>query len=233
MVKRLTRHPAVQAAGAWLLGQYLAFVYATTRWQLVGSEHLRRLEASTQRGEGLITCFWHERLPMMPMLWRLARKEVPSMRDRKAHVLVSRHRDGRFIGDIVTRFQLSMVHASTSKGGASGLRTLLRLLRAGEVIAITPDGPRGPRRSPAPGVAQLAMASGMSVVPSAAATTRHVRLGSWDRMMLPLPFGRGVLMVGAPITLGREDEAAGLASIKAALDACCDEADRLLGLTPA
>jgi lysophospholipid acyltransferase (LPLAT)-like uncharacterized protein len=233
MLKRLTRHPAVQAAGAWLLGQYLSFVYATTRWQLAGIDQLLALEPAIERGEGLINCFWHERLPMMPMAWRLARRDVPSVRNRTAHVLVSRHRDGRFIGEIVTRFQLNMVHASTSNGGASGLRTLLRLLRSGQIVAITPDGPRGPRRTPAPGVAQLAMASGMTVLPSAAATTRHIRLGSWDRMMLPLPFGRGVVTVGAPIKLGREDEAEGLARIKAALDACCDEADRLLGLTPA
>ncbi|WP_160121147.1 lysophospholipid acyltransferase family protein [Rhodovarius lipocyclicus] len=233
MLKRLTRHPAVQAAGAWLLGQYLALVYATTRWQLVGIEHLRAMEPLAIAGQGAIACFWHERLPMMPMLWQRARQEVPALGGgRRAHVLVSRHRDGRFIGDVVTRFDLDMVYASSSKGGASGLRTLLRLLRAGDLAAITPDGPRGPRRVPAPGVAQLAMASGLPVMPSAAATTRHIRLRSWDRMMLPLPFGRGVISVGAPITLVRGEEEEGLARIKAGLDACTDAADRALGLTP-
>ncbi len=228
MFKRLIRKPFVQAAAAWLLSQYLAFVYATTRWQLVGAEHLALVP---HRHPAVIVAFWHERLPMMPMLWRTARRDLPEIGVRSVHVLVSRHRDGHFIGAVVRRFDLNMVHASSSKGGATGLRMLLRRLGEGDLVAITPDGPRGPRRQPAPGVVQLALASGLPVLPTAAATTRHIRLTSWDRMMLPLPFGRGVVAVGAPVMVGRgDDPEKALAVIGAAITAVCDTADDALGI---
>lgn len=228
MLKRLIRKPFVQAAAAWALGQYLAFVYATTRWRLVGGEHLAPV---LRANPTLIAAFWHERLPMMPMLWRIARRDMPELGPRAGHVLVSRHRDGHFIGAVVRRFELNMVHASSSRGGATGLRMLLRRLGEGDLVAITPDGPRGPRRRPAPGVAQLAMASGLPVLPTAAATTRHIRLQSWDRMMLPLPFGRGVVAIGAAVQVRRgDDPQAALVAIGAAMSAACDIADDALGI---
>jgi hypothetical protein len=232
MLRRLIRHPAAQAALARLLGLYLSVVYRTTRWTLVGEEHIR---AALLRPEGggraraAIAAFWHENLPMMPMLWLSARRRVPEMAPVRGHVLVSRHRDGRFVGAVVRRFRLELVHASSSRGGAAGLRAMLRVLGAGDMVVITPDGPRGPRRVAAPGVAQLAALSGLPVLPCAARSTRQRVLGSWDRMRLPLPFGRGVLVCGAPVAVARGarggEEAAALAAVAAALTAACDAAD--------
>jgi lysophospholipid acyltransferase (LPLAT)-like uncharacterized protein len=222
MFRNLLRHPAVQTGLARLLGQYLAFTYRTTRWSVVGQAHVATFALS---GQPLIAAFWHERLPMMPMLWRSVHRRYPATAGWKLHVLVSRHRDGRFIGEVVSRFNLVMVHGSTSRGGASGLRALRRVLQDGSPVAITPDGPRGPRRQAAPGVAQLAALTGAAVMPTAAATTRHRLLPSWDRMMLPLPFGRGVLVCGEPIMVPREDTAEAVARIEAALNAACDLAD--------
>ena len=71
MLKRLIRKPFVQAMGAWLLGLYLAFVYATTRWRMMGHEQVPALLAQHPT---LIAGFWHERLPLMPALWRRARR---------------------------------------------------------------------------------------------------------------------------------------------------------------
>jgi lysophospholipid acyltransferase (LPLAT)-like uncharacterized protein len=222
MLKQFLRRPGVQAFLARLLGLYLAFALRTTRWTLHGEEHMARHAA----GSPCVVAFWHERLPMMPMLWTLARARGASCR---AHVLVSRHRDGRFIGEVVRRFRLDMVYGSSSKGGAAGLRVLLGLLAAGDHVAITPDGPRGPRRRAAPGVAQIAALSGTPVLPSAAQTTRRRILGSWDRMVLPLPFGRGVVVCGRPILVERENWQTALPAIEAALTEAAEEADRLCG----
>jgi lysophospholipid acyltransferase (LPLAT)-like uncharacterized protein len=104
---------------------------------------------------------------------------------------------------------------------------MLERLAQGEQIAITPDGPRGPRRDAAPGVAQLAALSGIPVLPCAAQTSRRVTLNSWDRMVLPLPFGRGNLVCRAPIAVGREEAAAALPTIAAALNNAADRADLL------
>ncbi|MBK1661548.1 lysophospholipid acyltransferase family protein [Paracraurococcus ruber] len=226
MFRRLIRSGAVQGALARLLGLYLALVYRSTRWTLLGEAHLHAAFAGPAGApRPVIGAFWHERLPMMPALWLEARRRVPAAARRPAHVLVSRHRDGRFIGAVVRRFRLETVHASTSRGGATGMRVLLRMLAAGDTVVITPDGPRGPRRVAAPGVAQLAAVAGLPVVPCAARTSRVRVLSSWDRMVLPLPFARGVLVVAPPVLVDRADPPAALPAIEAALTAACDAAD--------
>jgi lysophospholipid acyltransferase (LPLAT)-like uncharacterized protein len=225
MLRRLIRHPRVQAAIARLLGLYLVAVYRSTRWTLLGEEHLRAVFGDHPRHAGVVLAFWHERLPLMAMGWRFAGETLPALRGRRAHVLVSRHRDGRLIGVVGRRFSLSMVHGSSTRGGVAGLRALARLLAAGEAVAITPDGPRGPRRRAAPGVAQLAALAGRPVLPCAARTRRARVLRSWDRMVLPLPFGRGVIVAGPPLAIGRDDPLAGLPAVEAALTAACDRAD--------
>ncbi|MCI0754335.1 lysophospholipid acyltransferase family protein [Teichococcus vastitatis] len=222
MFRKLIRQPRTQAAMARSLGAYLAFCYRTTRWSLVGQEHLA---VFARRNEPMIIAFWHERLPMMPMLWTVTHRLHPETKDWQPHVLVSQHRDGRFIGEIVSRFRLAMLYGSTSRGGATALRSMLRVLREGSPVVITPDGPRGPRRKAAEGVAQLAALSSVVIVPTAAATLRHRLLPSWDRMMLPLPFTRGVLVCGPPIRVSRGDTALAVAAIETALDAACDAAD--------
>jgi lysophospholipid acyltransferase (LPLAT)-like uncharacterized protein len=141
-------------------------------------------------------------------------------------VLISRHRDGRLIAAAVRPFGIEVVHASSSRGGVSGLRGLLRILAEDGIAAITPDGPRGPARVAAPGVAQLAALSGVPVLPCAAATSRMRLARSWDRMRFPLPFARGVVVVGAPLAVARGAAEAALPAIAAALTEACAEADR-------
>lgn len=224
MLKRLLRHPKLLGMLASLLGRYLEFALRTTRWTLDGAEHA----APHLAGQPAIAAFWHERLPLMPALWRLAQRQSRT----RLHVLVSRHRDGRFIGTVVARFGLDVVHGSTARdgqdrGGAAGLRQMLERLARGDHVVITPDGPRGPRRVAAAGVAQLAALSGVKVLPCSAQTSRRRTLRSWDRMVLPLPFGRGVLVCGPTIAVGRDEAEAALPRIAAAMTAAADRADRL------
>jgi lysophospholipid acyltransferase (LPLAT)-like uncharacterized protein len=223
-MKRLIQHPTVQTAFAKVLGLYLAFALRTTRWSLDGQEHM----APHADGAPVIVAFWHERLPMMPMLWLKARR-APVGRDarNRVHVLVSQHRDGRFIGAVVSRFALNVVLGSSTRGGAKSLRMLLNLLAGGDHIAITPDGPRGPRRVAAAGVAQLAALSGAPILPCAAQTTRHWVLRTWDRMVVPRPFGRGVVVCLPTIAVGRDAWQDALPAIGAALTAAVERADHL------
>lgn len=211
---------------AALLGRYLDFALSTTRWTVIGQENFAPFEG----GAPVIAAFWHEHLPLMPALWNRARAVTPGLR---LHVLVSRHNDGRFIGNVIGRFGLKVAHGSSARngqnrggqnrGGARGAMALLAALEAGDQVAITPDGPRGPRRVAAPGVAQLAGLSGCVVLPCAAQTSRRRVLGSWDRMIVPLPFGRGVLVCAAPIAVARGGDAM-LPVIEAALIAASNAA---------
>jgi lysophospholipid acyltransferase (LPLAT)-like uncharacterized protein len=223
MLKRLLRRPAAQALLESLIGRYLAFALHSTRWTVVGAERLVPFLA----GRPAIVAFWHERLPLMPALMKLARKEACEVR---VCALVSRHSDGRFLAALLQRFGLDVVHGSTGhdgreRGGAASVRTLVERLATGEHVAITPDGPRGPRRQAAPGVAQLAGLAGADVLPCAAQTTRRFVLPSWDQMVVPLPWGRGTIVCGAAISVPREGWDAALPDIAAALTAAADAAD--------
>ncbi|HEX5327438.1 MAG TPA: lysophospholipid acyltransferase family protein [Acetobacteraceae bacterium] len=221
-MKYLVQRPLVQAGLARLLGCYLGFALRTTRWRLEGQEHVLVHAA----GRPVIVAFWHERLPLMPMLWLLSRK-LPEARAGRVHVLVSQHRDGRFIGAVVRRFGIEVVLGSSRRGGAAGIRSLLALVERGDHICLTPDGPRGPRRNSAPGVAQLAALSGAPILPCAAQTSRRWVLRTWDRMVVPRPFGQGVVVCGPAITVARNGWQDAVEVIDAALTAAADQADRL------
>lgn len=221
-MKRLLRHPFTQALLAYLLGLYLGFALRTTRWQLEGGEHLGMMMARPPA----VVAFWHERLPLMPIVWLLARR-LPDAAPTRVHILVSQHRDGRFIGAAMRRFRMNVVFGSSSRGGARGLRSLLDLLGRGDLVAITPDGPRGPARSAAPGVAQLAALSGAPVLPCAAQTSRRWVLPTWDRMVVPRPFGRGVVVCGPLIHVPRAAWQETAPVIASALNAAAERADRL------
>ena len=210
MLKSFLRHPGIQARLAAIVGRYLSFALRTTRWRVVGEAHLTDAP--------VVAALWHECLPLMPALWLSMRR--PGAR---VHALASRHKDGLFIGAIMRRFGVGMVHGSSArdgrdKGGAAGVRALLEVLAQGSHVVLTPDGPRGPARRAAAGVAQLAGLSGVPVLPCAARTTRAWLLPTWDRMILPLPWGRGVLVVGAPILVPRVGWEGSVPAIEAALN---------------
>lgn len=223
MVKAFLRRAGVQAWLAAVVGRYLSFALRTTRWRVEGEVHLAPFAA----GAPAVVAVWHECLPLMPALWLRIRR--PGVR---AHALASRHKDGLFIGAIMRRFGVEMVHGSSArdgrdKGGAAGVRALLEVLAQGSHVVLTPDGPRGPARRAAPGVAQVAGLSGVPVLPCAARTTRARLLPTWDRMILPLLWGRGVLVVGAPIVVPREGWQDHLPAIEAAMNAAAARAEAL------
>jgi len=227
-MKRLLRHPRTLALGAWALGAYLRFALGTTRWTLHGRDAL----GSHMLGGAAIFAFWHERLPLMPALWTMALRERRGAERGRMHVLVSRHQDGRLIGSIMQAFGVDVVYGSSAKrnkdkGGGASLRALIGVLQGGDQIVITPDGPRGPARCAAPGVAQLAALTRAPIIPCGAQLRFRRTLGTWDRMILPLPFGRGVLVCGSPIPVPRDDWAGSLAQIEAAMTLAAEQADAL------
>jgi len=208
MLKNFLRSPKTQSFIAKAAAGYLRFVAVTTRWEIEGGAEL----AAFGTGAPCIVAFWHETLPAMPVFWLRAKSRKPAV------VLASRHRDGQLIGMGVRQFGIGLAAGSTSRGGAAGLRALVAALRGGADIGLTPDGPRGPRRKAAPGVAMLAALSGAPILPCAAATRRALRFKSWDRMRFPLPFSAGRLVCGALITVPRQEWEASLPVIEAALN---------------
>lgn len=217
-MKKILRSAPVQHGIAWVLALYVRLVMVSQHWRVVGDENLRLLAGA----DPFIVVYWHETLPSIPILLRRARAAGMT---RQAMGLASRHRDGRLVADILQNLGLEQVAGSTSKGGPAGLRGLAQALAAQKHVTLTPDGPRGPRRVAAPGMAQLAALTGARIIPCGVHISRAITLKSWDRMRLPLPFGRGVLVVGAPITVPRDNWETGLADINAALNAAQESAE--------
>jgi lysophospholipid acyltransferase (LPLAT)-like uncharacterized protein len=210
-VKRIFNAAAAQSFLAWTAARYVTLVARTTRWRIEGEPHLQAFAA----GGPCIVVFWHENLPAMPVFWLTAKRLGLQ---REAVVLASRHRDGQLIGLAVQNLGIGLVSGSSSRGGAAGLRGLLSALGQGHHVGLTPDGPRGPRRVAEPGVAQLAALGRVPVLPCGVHTRWAIQLKSWDAMRLPLPFGRGALVCGAFVEVAREDWAAALPGIEAALN---------------
>ncbi|MBV8592419.1 MAG: lysophospholipid acyltransferase family protein [Acetobacteraceae bacterium] len=229
-VKKFLQRASVQPFTSQCLAAYLSVAYRTTKWRLEGVENVA---PHVGAGAPVIAACWHQRLALMPMLWLMVAR-LPEARAGRAelHFLVSRHRDGRLIGSIVRRFGIHIVLGSSSRGGAAGFATLLRLLQRGDHIGITPDGPRGPPRQAAAGVAQLAALSGVPVLPCAAQTSRRWVLNSWDKMVIPRPFGRGVIVCEPPISVPRRAWEEALPEIAAAMDRAIARADALCARQP-
>ncbi len=203
----------VQVLLAWLLAWYIrAVLRLQFGLRIEGREHIRLLVD----GEPMIAAFWHETLPASPLLWREARKAGMT---RPAVVLASRHKDGQLIGHIMCNLGMGLVSGSSSKGGVAGMQELVRAINAGSNVAITPDGPRGPARHAAAGVAALAGITGTKIMPCGVTASFSIKLkNSWDGMRIPLPFGRLVLICGEPLEVPREDWRAALPRIEAALN---------------
>ncbi len=109
----------------------------------------------TRDDRHFILAFWHGRQLMIPLAYR----------GREIHILISRHRDGELISRIMSRFGYHSVRGSSTRGGTAALRQLIKLGRSGVDIAITPDGPKGPRYVAQPGVIQIAKVTGLPILP--------------------------------------------------------------------
>ena len=199
--KKLVHHRLTQSCVAALIAAYIRLVWRTSAREI----HLDAAAAPyVYGGRSAIFCFWHGRLLMQACM-------IP--KGRQMQVLISHHRDGRLIADTVARFGIKTVHGSTSKGARAALKKLMDALAAGVNIGITPDGPRGPFQQAQGGAAQLARLANAPLLPASYSASRHKRMGSWDRFMLPYPFCKLVFCIGAPIYV---KDAAGKATVEEA-----------------
>jgi lysophospholipid acyltransferase (LPLAT)-like uncharacterized protein len=222
--RRVLEIPAFRQVAAWLTAFYIRLVWRLGRWTVENEDVVTRLVAAKRT---FIVCFWHGRLLMMPPAWRYG---------VRVHIVISRHRDGQFIAQAVDRFGISTIAGSSSKGGHAALRSMLQALARGECVAVTPDGPRGPRMRATAGVVRAARIAGVPLVPVTFAVSRRRVLSSWDRFVLPLPFARGVIAIGAPIEVagdaGPDAMERARGELEAALNDLTREADARFGFAP-
>ena len=165
---------------AWLARLGTGFARAlgsTWRIRVTNAEGLRR---QREAGKPVIFVLWHGQ--MLPLLYQ--------HRGEGVAVLISEHGDGELIARIAMRLGFETVRGSTSRSAARALLGLGSILNDGHDLAITPDGPRGPNRSFAPGPLIVAQRTGAPIVAAVVTASSAWRLKSWDRFMIPRPFAR-------------------------------------------
>jgi lysophospholipid acyltransferase (LPLAT)-like uncharacterized protein len=186
--------PAWVGVAAFAASLVLRLLRRSVRLRFHDDRTIRAWERGEQR---FLLAFWHRHLPLMRYAYR----------GRRMSVLVSRSKDGELIARTMAHLGIDTRRGSSSRGGSTGLREMLRAARSGSDIAITPDGPRGPLREVQPGVVLLAAASGLPLIPVAIAASRARELRSWDRMPIPLPGSRVEVVYGEPLRLPRDARA--------------------------
>ena len=198
LMKRIGRSAPVRAAACFIAAAYIRLVHATSRWETVNRA---APEAFWKAGKPFILSFWHGRILMMPYCWP---------KGRRMNMLISRHRDGGLIADTIAWFGLGVVRGSTAKpgrerdkGAQAALMEMIRKLKGGEYVGITPDGPRGPRYKLNMGVIKLAQLTGAMILPVHVRYDNAFRFKTWDGFLLPKPFSGVEIEFGPSFVLPR------------------------------
>ncbi|MBP6011125.1 MAG: lysophospholipid acyltransferase family protein [Alphaproteobacteria bacterium] len=229
--RRIRKSDGARRVVCWLVAQYIRLVWATGRWEIKNSATPERY---WREGKPFVIAFWHGRLLILPAMWPTS---------AKISMLISMHRDGELIARAIGYFGHGTVRGSAAKpgsdkdkGGVAALRGMLKALKANEYVGITPDGPRGPRMRATDGIVTVARVAGVPIIPCSYSARSRVVLSTWDRFILPLPFTRGVIMWGEPISVPRDADVAALdaarLAVEAGLMAATNDADELMGVAP-
>ncbi len=169
----------------------IRFVTRSLRLKVEGRD---RYLSMRKAGKGCILAFWHESFFILPEIHR----------GENVHVMVSRHADGEMIHRVLVRFGNATARGSSTAGGKEAFMDLIDRAEDGFCLAMTPDGPRGPRRKLKPGTIALARRTGLPIVLMANSAKREIVVRSWDRFRMPLPFTRARVVYSDPIPIPAE-----------------------------
>jgi lysophospholipid acyltransferase (LPLAT)-like uncharacterized protein len=187
-------------------GRLLDVIMRTVRFEVHNDAAWRTHAAA---GRPVLFTPWHGRL--LPLSYLHRGQGVVAM--------VSKSADGEYLTRVLRHWGFLAVRGSSNSGGDRALRELMRLVRAGRSVAITPDGPRGPREQLKPGVLQLAQLTGAPIVTAAAGTDRAWWFVRWDRFLVPQPFARVRVAYGDAVFIPRGAGAAAMAGATARIEA--------------
>ncbi|MBR4356196.1 MAG: lysophospholipid acyltransferase family protein [Elusimicrobiaceae bacterium] len=200
------------------LGSALAYYYTlflgwTTRVYWFKTPETESLE---QNGKGIIYAIWHNQQLFL----------LYPYRGRKIAPLISQSSDGEYIARCLPKFGMLAVRGSSSRGGARALIKLLQATRDGYCPMLTPDGPRGPIYKVQPGILFLAKKTGWPIIPVGTALSHKIKVHSWDKMRVPLPFGKTALCYGEIIRVKEDSDMTQIAlELEKQLNAMTDKAE--------
>jgi len=176
---------------------------ATWRYRVHGWEHVA---AARRARQPIVYILWHSRI--LPLLYH--------RRGEGIALLISRHRDGGYLAELSERWGYRVVRGSSRRGGEAGLLGLVRALRQGAEVALTPDGPRGPAERMKPGALAAAQHANALEIAAGARASSAWWIESWDRFCIPKPFAAVDIAYSAPFAV--EGGKAGVRQALAAAD---------------
>jgi len=205
---RLKWHGEVGAGAAFVMLRGLS---ATWRLRFLDDGWQHEVEPGQ-----VIFAVWHNRLALtMPIHRSVLLGRQPR---RRLATLVSASKDGALLSRFMEHHGVLPVRGSTSRRGPQALLEIARVARQGYDLAVTPDGPRGPKYEVQPGVVQLARVTGLPIVPVSAQIHSKKELESWDAFQVPLPFARCEIQVGEAIRVARRADATAMESARATVE---------------
>ncbi|AAU03534.1 lysophospholipid acyltransferase family protein [Rickettsia typhi] len=173
-----------------LLYWYLRFVYFTSRQKFIFYDNRNKEKFLNE--QGVIFAFWHNMLALSPVMFT---------GHRNIYALISPHLDGKILNAIVGKFGCQVIVGSTNKNSIVALRNIIGKLSQGANIIVTPDGPKGPVYKVNSGITEIAYRYNKKLIPIVSSTSRYFRLKSWDKLIIPIPFGTIKIIVGSPLAL--------------------------------
>ena len=199
--KKLLKHFIVQQLLALIAFIYIVFVKITSN---IKYENIDSPKKYWQNKKPFILAFWHGQLMTFSYTWKI---------NKKLNILASSHSDGRFGASIARYFKLNNIPISSDSNNLS-LRPIFKILNSNNYIAITPDGPRGPKEKVSEGIIKIAKISKVPIIPVGFESSKNFCLKSWDSFLITLPFSKCRIVWGDSITIPENLEDQEIATYK-------------------
>ena len=167
-------------------------IFISIKWKCINEENKSDI---FKNKSPYIFCCWHNRLFLGPHL-------LP--RNRVINALQSSHSDGMITSIAFKYLGMNVILGSSMKGGMQAFRKMIKCINAGESIAITPDGPKGPKEAVKEGMIKLAQITGAPIIPLVWSTDKYKKINSWDKFIIPIPFAKGTYSFGNPIHIKKK-----------------------------
>jgi len=202
--------------GKWL---FQIFFYLN-KIVINGEEHLLNLINSDKP---IMVCVWHGRL-LFPS-WYIRLKTT------NLYAIASRHTDAEIMARILNNWGYGLIRGSTRKGGKEVVQKMAAVFKSAGIVAVTNDGPKGPPRIAKAGSTGLALKYNVQIITITGSATKYWQMQSWDKFMLPKPFGKIQLIVSPPLNIIEEIKTAEeeVQYLSDFMNQYQDEADRLTG----
>ena len=205
----------LQRAVAWAVFLLERLITASLRCRWSDASGL----AAAPDSQPVIFCLWHNRLAISMIVHR--------RHPRRLAALVSASKDGALLAAVLQTFGVEQVRGSSSRRGPQALRELTSRAQLGYDLALTPDGPRGPRYVAHDGAIALAQLTGLPIIPVTCNFGWKICLKSWDRFQIPLPFSICELILSEPIVVPRDADVTKREELRMALESslCANSRD--------